>query len=78
MQQHILFIVSISRGILSSGCDVPNRRLLSNAYAFLRAVVFHFGSSKLFDNRRWVAPCSLFQFAIRQRPWSTVFLRSAR
>jgi hypothetical protein len=57
---------------------LPKRRLLIKAYAFFNAAVRHFGSSKLFDKKRNVAPCSRFQVAMRHSPWRTVFFFSAR
>jgi hypothetical protein len=71
--------VSENRGrTLVGDVCVPKRRLLSRAYAFFSAAVFHFGSLKLLARNLEVAPCSLFQLAIRQRPWSTVFFFNAR
>ena len=58
--------------------DIPNRRLLMSAYAFLSAAVRHLGSSKLFARNRSVAPCSRFHVAMRHSPCRTVFFLSAR
>jgi hypothetical protein len=64
--------------IWNLACDLPNLRLLIKAYAFLRADVFHLGSSKLFASSFSVAACSRFQVAIRHKPCNTAFFFRAK